>query len=110
MTKRESYNAIRTLVADNAELVAFIDHEIELLNKKNSYKSGKPTAKQLANEDIKGAIVGLLTDATDPMTCTAIGEALGYSAQKVSALLTQLVNAGAVTRTTVKRVSYFAIG
>lgn len=113
MTKRENYNALRAIVADNAELVAFIDHEIELLNKKNARRSNKPTAKQVANEDTKGIIVEVLTDAAEPMTISDIvadDPALaGLSTQKVSALLTQLVNDGQVVRTSVKRKSYFAI-
>ena len=52
MTKRENYTAIRAIVADNAELVAFIDHELELLDKKNSKRSDKPTAKQTANAEL----------------------------------------------------------
>ena len=109
MTKRESYNAIRTIVADNADLVAFIDHELELLDKKNSYKSTKPSAKQLANEDIKDAIVAVLGGATEPMTCKAIAEGLGHSTQKVSALLSQLIAEGTVSRDKVKRVPVFAL-
>ena len=34
MTKREMYAEIRKAVADNADMVAFIDHEVELLDKK----------------------------------------------------------------------------
>ena len=113
MTKRENYNALRAIVADNAELVAFIDHELELLDRKNARHSDKPTAKQVANEDTKGIIVEVLTDAAEPMTISDIvadDPALaGLSTQKVSALLTQLVNDGQVVRTSVKRKSYFAI-
>ena len=72
MTKRENYTALRAIVADNAELVAFIDHEIELLNKKNARRSDKPTAKQVANEDTKGIIGEVLTDAAEPMTISDI--------------------------------------
>lgn len=114
MTKRENYNAIRAIVADNAELVAFIDHELELLDRKNARRSDKPTAKQVANEETKDIIVEVLTDAADPMTISDIvadDPALaGLSTQKVSALLTQLVAEGKVVRTSVKRKSYFAIG
>lgn len=114
MTKRENYNAIRAIVADNAELVAFIDHELELLDKKNSRRSNKPSAKQVANEEIKGVIVEVLTDATDPMSISDIvadDPALaGMSTQKVASLLTQLVNDGTVVRTVVKRKPFYAIG
>ena len=48
MTKRDYYNLMREHFSDMPEfenVVNFIDHEIELLDKKNATKSGKPTAK-----------------------------------------------------------------
>lgn len=113
MTKRENYNALRAIVADNADLVAFIDHELELLDKKNSRRSTKPTAKQVANDEIKDVIHDVLLDADAPMMIADIiadDPALaGLSTQKVSALLSQMVASGDVVRTVIKRKSYFAI-
>lgn len=113
MTKRENYNAIRAIVSDNAELVAFIDHELELLDRKNSRRSDKPTAKQVANEETKDVILEVLTDATNPMPIADIiadDPALaGMTTQKVSALLTQLIAEGKVVRTVDKRKAYFSI-
>lgn len=110
MTKRESFNAIRTLIADNAELVAFIDHELELLDKKNSYKSNKPTAKQMENAEVKTEIVKVLSGGK-AMTITEIADSLSgdYTNQRVSALVTQLVNDGAVVRSVEKRKAYFSL-
>ena len=34
LTKRDYFAQLKEIVKDNAELVAFIDHELELLNKK----------------------------------------------------------------------------
>ena len=114
MTKRENYTALRAIVADNAELVAFIDHEIELLNKKNAKRSTKPTAKQVANDEIKDTIHDVLVDADAPMMIADIianDPALtGLSTQKVSALLTQMVTSGDVVRTVNKRKPYYSIG
>lgn len=113
MTKRENFAALRTLAvaSKNEELVAFIDHEVELLNKKNSYKSTKPTKTQVENEGTKGIILGVLT--SEPMTISDIQEAdetLGaLSNQKISALLSQLIEDGKVVKTVVKRKAYFAI-
>jgi len=113
MTKRENYTALRAIVADNADLVAFIDHELELLDRKNAKRSDKPTAKQVANEETKDVILQVLNDATDPMMISDIiadDPALaGMSTQKVSALLTQLIADGQVVRTVDKRKAYFAI-
>lgn len=113
MTKRENFAVLRTMAvnAGNADLVAFIDHEIELLNKKNSYKSSKPTKAQRENADTKEVIMATL--GNEPMTISDIQEANeilgGLSNQKISALLGQLVTDGKVVRTVVKRKAYFAL-
>jgi hypothetical protein len=115
MTKRENYNALRALAvaSKNEELVAFIDHEVELLNKKNSYKSTKPTKAQQENVGIKEQIVAVMT--AEPMTISDIQDAdatgtLGeLSNQKISALLAQLIADGKVVKTVVKRKAYFAL-
>jgi hypothetical protein len=113
MTKKENFIAIRELVADNAELVAFCDHEIELLAKKNSYKSTKPTAKQVANAALKDTIVEVLRDSDEPLTISGLIDSIegDFTSQKMSALVSALVRDGIVTRTVgAKRVPYFSIG
>ena len=48
MTKREMFVAIRNAVLDNEEMVAFIDHEIDLLERKSTSPK-KPTETQKEN-------------------------------------------------------------
>ena len=107
MTKRESYAKIREIIKDNAELVAFVDHEVELLDKKNSTKSNKPTQKQKDNEVLKETILTAM--ATDKAyTVSEICELIGVdSNQKVSAMITALKNDGKVIRAYEKRVARF---
>ena len=38
LTKRDYFSQLKEIVKDNVDLVNFIDHEIELLNKKASSK------------------------------------------------------------------------
>ena len=97
MTKREYYAQIREIVAENEELVAFVDHEVELLDKKNSRKSNKPTKTQVENEGIKAQIAEVL--GAEPQTASQIAEAVGYSTAKVASLLKQMEN---VTKTPAK--------
>lgn len=110
ITKRERYEQIKALVKDNAELVEFCDHEIELLVKKNSAEK-KPTANQVANEGIKATILASLVESGKAMQIADISksnEALKDLAnQKISALLRQLVAEGKVERTEDKRKAYF---
>ena len=107
MTKRESYAEIREIVKDNPELVAFVDHEVELLDKKNSAKSNKPTQKQKDNEVLKETILTAMKSET-AYTVSEICELIGVdSNQKVSAMITALKNDGKVIRTYEKRVARF---
>lgn len=112
MTKRDYYNALLALkeVKGNEELVKFINHELELLAKKNSAEK-KPTAVQIANENIKEVILDTLKDNGGMMTISEMQKAnaeLGeMSNQRISALVRQLKEDGKVERIEDKRKAYF---
>lgn len=109
ITKKEMFNEILAVLTD-ADHIAFIEHEIELLEKKAGAKSGKPTAVQVANEKLKGDIIEFMEDGvTRSIADIAAGvdTLAGLSNQKVSALMKQLVDAGAVIRTEEKRKAFF---
>lgn len=110
MTKKEMFAVIANAMADNAEVVEFCNHEIELLSRKRS-KSNKPTPKQIENEGIKERIVAVLGESEAPMTIKEIIESLGekLTSQRVSALLTQLIKAEIVVKTYEKKVAYFGL-
>ena len=110
MTKREMFAIIRSAMIDNADVVAFVDHEVELLDKKNS-RAKKPSKNQIANESIKDEILDVLKNADSAMTATQIAEALDskYSVNKVSALLTQLKEDNSIVRNVDKRKAYFTV-
>lgn len=109
MTKVEMFNAIKAVVADNEEFVAFIDHEIELLNRKSSNK--KATKTQVENEGFKDIILSVLSD--EGATVTEIqgkDETLAnLTNQRVSALLRQLVNGGKAIKVVEGKKSLFKI-
>ena len=108
MTKREMYTKIASVCASDVEIVNFCNHEIELLNKKNS-AAKKPTKVQIANEGIKDQILDTLKASDEAMTATQIAEGLGLSVNKVSALLTQLREDNSVSREVIKRKAYFTV-
>ena len=112
MTKREMYVAMMNKYAFTAEEIAFIQHEIELLDKKKSGER-KLTATQEANIGLKATIIDVLTEAEKAMKVSEIIKAhedlAELSNQKVSALMTQLKDEGKVVKTTEKRKSYFSI-
>lgn len=89
MTKVEMFTAIKAKVADNADMVDFLNHEIELLQKKSANK--KATKTQEENELVKADIVDYLA-TNGAKTATEIMNGLaekyaGISIQKVSALI-----------------------
>ena len=114
MTKRDYYNALLNIaeVKANPELVKFIDHELELLAKKNSSEK-KPTAVQVANEGIKSVIIETLAENGKMMTISEmqkVNAELGVlSNQRISALVRQLMNDEKVVRVEEKRKAYFKI-
>lgn len=109
MTKREYF----TQIMENYNLTEdernFINHELELLTKKNSAEK-KPTAVQVANEGLKSAILDFMVEGqkytiTDLMK--SVPELADLSNQRVSALVRQLKDSGSVIRTEEKRKAYF---
>lgn len=65
LTKRDHFNALLAIeeVSANPVLVAFIEHELELLAKKNA-ADRKPTATQVANDGIREAILDFMEENT----------------------------------------------
>jgi len=107
MTKREVITAMLNdvNVVANADYKAYLENELQLVIKKNTYKSSKPTKAQIENESLKDEILKVLDK---PMTATEIGSAVGISVNKASALLTQLKEDNSVTREVIKRKAYFS--
>ncbi len=93
------------------DIINFVTHEIELLDRKHSKTSQTKTQKE--NELIKESIVKVLTEIDRPVTITELqnesAEMEVYSNQKLSALLKQLVQSGIVTKTIDKKKSYFSV-
>lgn len=95
--------------------VTVIDHELELLAKKNSGTGDKKlTPTQQENEALKEQIVEFLStlpDDADGATCTEILKSVpalaDFSNQKVAALVRQLKMAGRVVATEKKGKSLF---
>lgn len=122
ITKRERFMQLREIVRDNEELVAFIDHELELLNNKS--KSGGQTKTQQENVKVAEMLIEELAKTTEPTTITDLmnnseviknytyiegKETKRLSNQKISAIFKQLVDGGKLVKTTNKKKSYFSV-
>ena len=114
LTKKDYFNTLLDIeeVAKNESLVKFINHELELLAKKNSGEK-KPTATQIANDGIKETILAVLESVGRGMTISEMQKAnseLGeLSTSKVSALVRQLKEDNVVERYEDKRKAYFKL-
>ena len=121
-TKKEMFNTIIALAQEVEdldldfnieEIVAFAQHEIEMLEKKASSKSKKDKEKDKADEVLMAIILETLAGSTG-MTASEILKANStreefedISNQKVSALLKKMVDREEVKKFTDKRKSYF---
>jgi 5-carboxymethyl-2-hydroxymuconate isomerase len=112
MTKKEMFVAIREVVADNAEMVAFIDHELELLAKRSSSER-KPTKAQIENEGFKADIVAYLATVDAPKCIkdiqTELASVSGLTNQRITHLLTDLVKAETLVKSYVKKTPYYSV-
>ena len=111
ITKREKFEMLLKIetVKENPMLVEFIEHEIELLAKKNG-SDKKPTATQSANNELKDAILDAM-ETGKKYTITdiikTVPECAELTNQKVSALVRQLLLANLVERVEEKKKAYF---
>jgi predicted transcriptional regulator len=111
ITKREKFEMLMAIaeVQANPMLTEFIEHELELLAKKNASEK-KPTAQQVANEGLKDVILDVLKENGGLMTITDIQksaeELADLSNQRISALVRQMVDVS-VERVEDKRKAYF---
>ena len=112
MTKKEMFTEIRNIVADNEEMVAFIDRQIELLNRKSNSPK-KPTKTQIENDGFKAEIVAYLTEADAPKTIKELQAEVpsigGLTNQRITHILTDLVKAETLVKEYVKKTPYYSI-
>jgi hypothetical protein len=121
LTKKDYFSTLRTYVESLGDVkignlpaddvIAFIDHEVDLLTKKSGGEK-KPTAQQTANEGIKTAIAEGMTENrlyTVTEIQKEIPECAELSNQRVSALLRQMIADGVIVRTEDKRKAYFSL-
>lgn len=114
LTKREKFEMLAKIaeVAENPILAEFIEHELELLAKKNASGSGKMTPTQIVNEGYKEDILNCMS--LQPNRLFTISEmqksfacCAELSNQRVTALVNQLIKSGSVKRVEEKRKAYF---
>ena len=109
MTKKEMFVAIKAMVSENEEMVAFLDHEIELLSKKRSDNS-----KAKAESDARAEkVFNALAEMDKPVTIaelkanTSDEDVASWTSQRISALFRNLGDK--VVKTMNKGKAYFTV-
>lgn len=116
--KRDYFMEIREIVKDNAELVAFVDHELELLARKNTgntqtkvQKENVAVAEMLLEELAKAGRTTItdLMNTSEVIQNYTLENGNKLTNQKISAIFKQQLEAGNIVKTVEKKKSYFAI-
>ena len=115
VTVRSQFEAVKAVLLEtgHADLAEFIDGRIAQTVKKNSAER-KPTPKQIENDGFKQDILAwmdtdTLYSAGDVLKGVPSIVASGMSINRVSALMTQLADAGAVNKTVDKRKNFYSL-
>ncbi len=109
MTEREFLTAIVEGKEITAEMVTKAQAMLTALDKKNSKRKENGTKTQKENAEIKAQILEMLEVGT-VYTAKEIADTMGFSTQKASSLLGQLVTAGKLEKSEVKAKSGKVIG
>lgn len=113
-TKREYYEIIKSKLADNAEIVAFCNHEIELLENRKKTTDGEKKLTPKQKENL--ALVATILDNMEVDTIYSISDmqrkievCKELTNQKISSLIRQAMSDGTIERVEVKGKAFFKL-
>ena len=117
MTKKEMFAMLKGVVNKmeateenfqmKVDMLVFIDHEIDLLERKSSKSA--TTKNQAENEKLMVLIKDALAELGKPVTVSELMPLVELSNQKISALLRILKERGEIVKTTDKKKSLFSL-
>lgn len=109
LTQKELFTEILEKVQDDELLTEFVEYQIELLGRKSA-KRGK-TQESEETKQLMGAVMDKI--GADSVSVSQLvkkfleEDGIVYSPQKLTAILTKLINTNRVEKIVEKRVSYF---
>lgn len=113
-TKREYYELIKSKLTDNAEIVAFCDHEIELLDNRKKTADGEKKLTPKQKENL--ALVETILDNMEVDTIYSISDmqrkfevCKELTNQKISSLVRQAMSDGTIERVEEKGRAFFRL-
>ena len=115
VTKRDNINSLlkREDLTDNER--AYLVHELELIEKKNAYRSKADIAKSKENADLEEVIVKILADNSDGMTCSQIAVECSnkfniiFTPQRITPRLSVLQKDNKIEKHTKKGSSFYKV-
>ena len=117
ITKRDALNAILAKVQDTPALVAYCNHELELLDKKSAKSAEKSAEKSATYATMRETIADILTGAENGMTVTDIlangtfvdADGKPVTNQKLTYVLNTTEGKAMFTKATVKGKTYYSL-
>ena len=115
LTKKDKFDMVLDLIpAENTELVDFIKHEIELLEKKANGSDKAKAKKNAENEKLKADLLVALAEYGEPVTVSDFHDkspsaVAMLSTSKLTHLLTTLKEEGKVVRTEIKKRPFYSV-
>lgn len=102
MTQRDFYTAVIAIENVSDEIKDFATAALAKMDAANEKRRNTPSKKAVENQPLVDQIVNEILSAESPKTATEVGEILGVSTQKASALLRQVVADGKAVSEDVK--------
>lgn len=104
ITDRDRYKKIAETIPEYAD---WANKKIEAMDKRNEKRKNAPKKEKPEAIAFKASVLALITDK--PKTSKAIGDALGVSFQKVTPVLTALVDEGKVVQVKEKSTKAYVL-
>ena len=107
ITKAQVLDMILEAMADNSDVVDYCNKEKEALANKAAKAKERAAEKKAAGDELRAVIETILKEATEPMTREMVLDCIEdpegeLSVAKVGNRITQLVNLGLVSKTSIK--------
>ena len=107
ITDRVRYERIAEVIPEYKEWAEGKIAQMDKRNERRKSAEKKPTKAQLESVALEPKVLEALTDEGQPVK--AIAEKVGVAFQKVTPILTRLVEAGAVAKEKVKGVNLYSL-
>ena len=103
--RRDYFEEIKAIVAEDEDLVAFVDGEIAKIDNRAAKEKVKRAEKRAQGDELQAAVKAFIQDHEGAVTAQVIADEIGgedVTKAKVTYRATQLVKAGEIFKVTVK--------